>query len=70
MGSENEFCIKFDTQPGNTIKAVQVTLEEVILTPTDVVRVNLSDHPLYPALVEYMMNNMGQTTPPTTNTKN
>lgn len=54
------FCVAFNTKemPG-LIVATQVTLSTKIMRPTDVdgVRIDLRDHPLYPALAEYVRNN-------------
>lgn len=57
-----KYCIKFDTldKPGR-MEAVQVRLDKVFILPSDSVRVDLCDDPLYPALVEYVKNNPGPT---------
>lgn len=55
-----EFYIEFNTKemPGR-IKAITVTLDTKILDrdPTKAYPVNLSDHPLYENLVQYVRNN-------------
>jgi hypothetical protein len=53
-----DYCIAFDTKdvPGK-IRCVRVQLDTVIIGPDDAVRVDLTDHPLYPRLVDYVMNN-------------
>jgi hypothetical protein len=54
----NTFAIEFDTheQPG-TVVAVQVTLSRITMRPEDAARIDLVDHPLYPALCRYVAAN-------------
>jgi hypothetical protein len=55
----NTFCIAFDTRerPG-MILCVQVTLDHRWIGPEDTVRLDLSNHPLYPDLVRHVLNNL------------
>ena len=52
------YCISFDTQdmPGKIV-AVGVQLNTIIMKDTDRVRIDLVDHPLYPALEKYVKSN-------------
>ena len=52
------YCFSFDTKatPGNVV-AVSVALDNTILVPTDAVRVDLCDHPLYKRLETYVLAN-------------
>jgi hypothetical protein len=52
------YCISFETRemPGKIV-AVRVQLDTIIMGLDDKVRVDLADHPLYPKLVEYVLNN-------------
>lgn len=52
------YCISFDTKemPGKIV-AVRVELSKHIMTVHDSVNVALAEHPLYPALEQYVLNN-------------
>lgn len=52
------FSISFDTNdaPGR-VKAVWVELGTWFMKPTEVARVDLCDHPLYPQLESYVLAN-------------
>lgn len=54
----NEFHIQFD-QAGISgyIKSVKVVIMEDIVDRDETVRIDLRDHPLYPALFKYCLNN-------------
>jgi hypothetical protein len=56
--NKGQFEIEFDTEkyPGR-IETVQVTLRSAIMTGKDVANLALCEHPLYPALVRYVMAN-------------
>lgn len=57
---DREFFVSFntiDTPTGSILKGVKVTIEEEVVMPTDTVRIDLADHPLYPALAEYVKGN-------------
>lgn len=58
-GINNSFYIEFDTKEYEPfLKAVRVQLDaEMIRDLNKQLPVNLSDHPLYPALVRYVLNN-------------
>jgi hypothetical protein len=60
LPADNTFGISFDTntvRKTGILKVVQVKLEEATLAPEETVHVNLSEHPLYPALVRYVLAN-------------
>ncbi len=52
------YGIAFDTKemPGKVV-AVSVALDKIIMGPTDTVRVDLCDHPLYKRLETYVLAN-------------
>jgi hypothetical protein len=41
----------------STVVAVQVTLSRITMRPEDAARIDLVDHPLYPALCRYVAAN-------------
>lgn len=53
-----DYVVSFDTKemPGKIV-GVRVQLDTVILSELSEVQIDLADHPLYPALQEYVMNN-------------
>ncbi|TXH35320.1 MAG: hypothetical protein E6Q98_16135 [Rhodospirillaceae bacterium] len=55
----NTFHISFDTKSVGPafIKTVKVTIEEDVMDQDDAVRIDLADHPLYPALQAYVRSN-------------
>jgi hypothetical protein len=55
------YCISFDTleMPGKIV-AVSVELNTIIMGSSDSVRVDLVDHPLYPKLEKYVLDNRGK----------
>ncbi|MFA7504266.1 MAG: hypothetical protein WCZ28_06170 [Burkholderiaceae bacterium] len=57
--SDTPYCIAFDTKDmAPRIKAVRVDLSTYIMRDMDEkVRVDLCDHPLYPALERYVLAN-------------
>lgn len=64
MEPTNVYCIAFETKDPKTgkphagyIKAVQVTIETVVLDSMDTARVDLANHPLYAALQRYIKSN-------------
>lgn len=58
LPATNEFHISFNTKGhAGYIKAVKVTITEDALDTTDEVRIDLADHPLYPALQQYVKAN-------------
>ena len=64
MSEHKKFCVAFETHDPKTgkphagyIKAVQVTIEEVVMDSSDVARIDLADHPLYKQLQHYVKNN-------------
>lgn len=52
------YCISFDTKdmPGKVV-AIRVELTKMFVEPSDKVRVDLVDHPLYKQLEQYVLNN-------------
>lgn len=57
-GDGNRYGIAFDTKemPGKIV-ATTVALDKWIMSPEDTVNVALCNHPLYPALVAYVLAN-------------
>lgn len=60
----NVFCVAFETRDPKTgkqhagyVKAVQVTIEHVVMDTMDSARVDLADHPLYAELERYVLSN-------------
>ena len=54
----NTFHIQFNTRGnGGYMKAVKVTIEEDVIDLSESVRIDLADHPLYPALQNYVKSN-------------
>lgn len=54
----SEYAIDFNTREGpNQIEAVTVALNKRFMHKDETVRVDLCDHPLYPKLVKYVLNN-------------
>lgn len=54
----NTFFVEFDSKnSAGYIKGVKVTIEADILHIDESVRIDLADHPLYPALQRYVVNN-------------
>jgi hypothetical protein len=52
------YCIAFETMPKEGyIKVTKITIEEDIMDATDVARIDLCDHPLYPILKQYVKDN-------------
>lgn len=52
------FHVSFDTEtyPGK-LRAVQIVISNTIMGDEDVANLALCEHPLYPALVQYVMDN-------------
>lgn len=57
-------CIEFDTKemPGKVV-GVRVELSTTIIKKSDRVNIALCDHPLYPKLEKYVLNNPSQRLP-------
>lgn len=54
----NEFHISFDTRhSAGYIKSVKIVITEDIVDLDETVRIDLRDHPLYPALHKYCRDN-------------
>lgn len=54
-----EYHISFNTKDSaGYIKAVKVALSEDIVDLDESVRIDLADHPLYPALQNYVLQNL------------
>lgn len=54
----NVFCVAFDTQKlKGYIETVKVTIENDVMDSMDTARVDLCDHPLYPQLERYVLEN-------------
>lgn len=54
----NTFCVAFETKGhAGYIKAVQITIEHVVMDSMDEARIDLADHPLYKALQQYVKGN-------------
>ena len=52
------YCIAFDTKEmKNCVVAVEIQIRKRIMRGTDSVRIDLSDHPLYPQLQAYVRGN-------------
>lgn len=53
-----EFAMEFQTSnAAGLIRYVKVTIEESLMDREDRVRIDLCDHPLYPALQRYVKGN-------------
>jgi hypothetical protein len=51
------YQVQFKTVAGGYITTVDVTLSEGVMDIIDTARVDLADHPLYPALQRYVLDN-------------
>lgn len=55
----NEYHISFNTKDSaGYIKAVKVSISEDVVLLDETVRIDLVDHPLYPALQKYILQNL------------
>lgn len=51
------YAIGFQTLAAGYIKTVEVTLQEGVMDTLDTARIDLADHPLYPVLQQYVLDN-------------
>lgn len=51
------FHIAFNTGDKRYIKTVKITIENDVMLPSDSVRIDLADHPLYKELQKYVLSN-------------
>ena len=58
MSEDMPYCVSFDTkEAAPRIVGVAVKLSKFYMTKVDSARLDLCDHPLYPALRQYCLDN-------------